>query len=84
MAPSFPTVSYSVELTWYFHHKDIVDLQLPKKPLHFSTIVISAVLRQKALGLSFEDIMLCFLQHVLLEEQEVCFDEQKHAVLAPL
>ena len=84
MAPSFPIGNYSVELTWYFHHKDVVDVQLPKTPLHFSTVVVSAVLRQTGLGVSSEDIRLYFQQHVLLEEHKLHFDEQKHAVLAPL
>lgn len=84
VAPSFPTGNYLVELTWYFHHKDVVDTQLPKNPLHFSTVVVSDVLRQTGLGVSSEDVRLYFLQHVLLEEHGVCSDEQKHAVLAPL
>lgn len=84
MALSFPTGNYLVGLTWYFHYRDVVDVQLPKNPLHFSTVVVSAVLRQTGLGVSSEDVRLYFLQHMLLEELRVCFDEQKHAVLAPL
>jgi len=53
-------------------------------PLHFSTVVVSAVLRQRGLGVSSEDIQLYFQWHVLLEEHGVCSDEQKRAVLAPL
>lgn len=71
MAPSFPRGSCSVELTWYFHQKDVVDMQLPKTLLHFSTIVVSAVLRQTGLGMSSEDIQLYFRQHVLLKEHGV-------------
>lgn len=26
MAPLFPTGNYSVELTWYFYQKDVVDM----------------------------------------------------------
>lgn len=55
-----------------------------KTPLHFSTVVVSAVLRQTGLGVSSEDIRLYFQQHILLEEHRLCFDEQKHAMLAPL
>lgn len=77
----FPTGNYSVEVTWYFHHKDVVEVQLPKNPLHFSTVVVSAVLRQTGMGVSREDVRLYFLQHTFLEEHGVCFDE--HAVLAP-
>lgn len=39
--------------------------------LDFSTIVVSAVLRQTGLGMSSEDIQLYFQQHVLLKEHGV-------------
>lgn len=55
-----------------------------KTPLHFSTVVVSAVLRQAGLGVSSEDNRLYYQQHILLEELGLCFDEQKHAMLAPL
>lgn len=71
MAPLFPTGNYSVELTWYFYQKDVVDMQLPKNVLHFNTIVVSAVLRQTGLGMSSEYIQLYFRQHVLLKEHGV-------------
>lgn len=83
VAPSFPIGNYSVDLTWYFHQKDVVGVQLPRNPLRFSTVVVSAVLRQTGLGVCSEDIRHYFQQHVLTEEHGVCFDEQKHAVLAP-
>lgn len=68
MAPSFRTGHYLVELTWYSHQKDVVDMQLTKTLLHFSAVVVSAVLRQTGLGMSSEDIQLYFQQHVLLKE----------------
>lgn len=71
MAPLFPTGNYSVELTWYFHQKDVTDMQLPKPLLHFSTIVVSAILRQPGLEMSSEDIHLYFWQYVLLKEHGV-------------
>lgn len=84
MAPSFPTGNYSVELTWYFHRKDVVEVHLPKNLLCFSTVVVSADLRQTSLGVSCEDVRLyVFFSFILLEEHGVCFDEQEHAVLTP-
>lgn len=71
MAPSFPTGHYSVELTCYYYEKDVVDMQVTKTLLHFSTIVVSAVLRQTGLRMSSEDIQLYFQQHVLLKENGV-------------
>lgn len=64
-APSIPTGNYSVESTWYFHQKNLVNIQLIKTLLHFSTIVVIAVLRQIGLGMSSEDIQLYFQQHML-------------------
>lgn len=64
-APSFPTGNYSVELTRYFHQKNLVNMQLIKTLLHFSTIVVIAVLREIGLGMSSEAIQLYFHQHVL-------------------
>lgn len=40
-------------------------MQLIKTLLHFSTIVVIAVLRQIGLGMSSGDIQLYFQQHVL-------------------
>lgn len=34
-APSFPTGNYLVELTWYFHQKNLVNMQLIKNPATF-------------------------------------------------
>lgn len=71
MAPSFPKGNDSVELTQYFHQKDIVEMQLHGTLLLFSTIVVSAVLRQAGLGMSSEDIQIYFQQPVLLKEHGV-------------
>lgn len=46
-------------------------MQLTKTLLRFSTIVVSAVLRQTGLGMSTEDIQLYFQLHVLLKEHGV-------------
>lgn len=71
MAPLFPIGHYLVEWIWYFHQKDVVDRQLTKTLLHFSTSVVSAVLRQTDLGMSSEDIQIYSQQHVLLKEHGV-------------
>lgn len=78
MTPSFPIGNYSVELIWYFHHKDVVDVQLPAllwSVSSWSRQVWECLL--KTLG-------FIFWQHVLLEEHGTCFHEPKHAVLARL